>query len=924
MMNTTEPSVSLLSPDTIPGNILRRTKFFRPRALSDIISRDRFLEGLNSGLSGKITLVCAPAGFGKTTLLVEWLESSGRSSAWFSLDERDNELPVFVHAFATSVRTIFPDACQNTASLLKARQLPSLEQLATLIINDLADLPEDVILVMDDYHLIHTSEIHHLLDLLIEHLPLQLHLVLATRFDPPLSLSRWRARGYLHELRSTDLRFTLKETEAFLTCVLDKEVAHETASQLEEVTEGWIALLRLVTLSLSRITDRQAFIERLRNSPEKYVSGYLVEEVLSQQSPAVQSLLLRISILEQFCVDVCVAIMGSDTTREQVQGTLDWLEHSNMFLVPLDDLEGWYRFHHLFRVLLRQRMLDHCTAEELATLHHRASVWYAERGFIEEALKHALEAGDTPYAALLVEAQFLPARRYERWMLMERWLRLLPEELIQDSPTLLCARVWILQTHGLHTDLPRLLTATKQLLTARDSHVNDEDTRQSRLLHALVEIAWSHCYYRTGQAKSSLESARSALAWLPPGVEQVEIHVLMYLALSSQLTGQEEKALLEIDNALRNHAGNLANTAHLLIPQALVYLASGKLHMVEQTARHLLQTARDGGLTLSQNYAHWLLGVVHYERNLLDEAVYHFSVVITNQHLVNFWAVQDAMYGLALAYQAQGLSNKAQEAANALLTWVEEQHNMGELKAVYAFCAQLALLQDEVEKASQWCELAGEQELLGPMRFLEDPPLTKAYVLLAYGDEASVAQGQALLDNLKHSAETIHNTRKTIQVLILQAWAYELQGCLTEALDVLECALALGRPDGFIRVFADLTPLASVLQKLRKRRKARQVVDNTFDAYLQSILAAMIPLAASAASKGDLMRQEGLEPLTERELHILRLLDKGHTNKEIAYELVVTPGTVKVHTNNIYRKLSVNNRQSAVTLAKALGLLAEN
>lgn len=919
----TEPPVyPLLPAHTIPIDTLMRTKFYRPRASSDVIHRGRLYERLNNGLGGKITLVCAPAGFGKTTLLVEWLESTDRSAAWISLDERDNELPIFVHALATSLQTLFPDVCQNTASLLKARQLLSTDQVATLIINDLADIPDDLILVLDDYHLIHTGEIHHLLDMLIEHLPPQMHLVLTTRSDPPLSLSRWRAKGYLHDLRSTDLRFTLEETEAFLTRVLENEVSHETASALEEVTEGWIALLRLVILSLSRVDDRMAFLERLRRSPDRYVSGYLVDEILSQQSPAVQALLTRMSMLEQFCVDLCVAIMGSETTYEHVQATLDRFERSNLFLVPLDDQEGWYRFHHLFRTLLRQRMLDRSSKKELATLHSRASEWYAERGLIEEALRHALEAGDASYAARLVEAQFLPAREQERWMLMERWLHLLPEAQIQRSPILLCAKVWIMQTHAQHTDLPRLLRAIEHLLEQSDKQASSEDDHVFRLLHALVEIAWSHCYYRTGQAQLSLESARSAMVWLPPGEEHVEMYVLMYLAISSQLAGQEDVALMELDKGLRSHAQHLASAAHVLIAQGLVYLASGKLLQVEQTARHLLLIAREGGLTLSQKYAHWLLGVVYYERNLLDEAIYHFSVVITNKHLVNFWAVQDAMYRLALAYQAQGLSTMAQEAAQAMLRWVEEQHNMEELKASYAFCAHLSLLQDKVEQASQWCELAGEQEVLGPMRFLEDPPITKAYVLLAQGDETNVALGQVYLEALLQNALAIHNTRKTLQVLVLQAWAYELQGRLTEALDILESALTLGRPGGFIRVFADVPPLARVLQQLRKRLKAQQVVDTKFDAYLQSILAAMIPVAASSASKGDLMRQEGLEPLTERELQILRLLDEGHTNKEIARELVVTTGTVKVHTKNIYRKLSVNNRQAAVTLSKTLGLLA--
>jgi LuxR family transcriptional regulator, maltose regulon positive regulatory protein len=366
-------------------------------------------------------------------------------------------------------------------------------------------------------------------------------------------------------------------------------------------------------------------------------------------------------------------------------------------------------------------MVD-CSEMELATLPRRASEWYAQRGLIEESLRHALRAGDTSAAVCLVEAQFLPAREREQWTLMERWLRLLAEEQIQCSPILLCARVWILQTHSQHAGIPQVLKAIEHLLAQYDNQTSREDDHLFRLLHVLVENAWGHCYFRAGQAQLSLKHIRSAMAWLPPDEEQGEIFALMYLALSSQLAGQEEVALIELDEGLRSHAQNLVSTARLLIAQGLVYLAAGKLLQAEQTAHHLQQIAREGDLTLSHNYAHWLLGVVHYEWNVLDKAIYHFTVVNSNSHLVNFWAVQDAMCGLALAYQAQGLSTKAQEAARAMLRWVEEQHNLEELKAAYAFCAQVAILQGEVEQASQWCELAGEQEVLCPMRFLEDPP----------------------------------------------------------------------------------------------------------------------------------------------------------------------------------------------------------
>ncbi len=903
------------------SNSLMRTKLYRPRSGSDVIPRARLIERLNAGLGGNVTLVCAPIGFGKTTLLAGWLQTVDRHTAWLSLDEHDNELPVFVRSLTAALQTILPDAFGATDSLLKAPQFPPPDRVATLFINDLADVPEDIILVLDDYHLIRNREIHTLLELLIERMPPQLHLVLISRFDPPLPLARWRARGKLNELRSTDLLFTQEETQAFLARVLGSVVTHETTIALEERTGGWIAVLRLAALSLRSSSDRAAFIQQLDHYPDHSVSSYLVEEILAQLAPAVQELFERISFLDQFCAGLCAAILGKNTPYEQVQATLGWLESTNAFLVPLDEHHEWYRFHPLLKQLLRQRLQAHSSQEELARLHRRASAWYAEQGLIEQAIEHALAAGDAAYAASLVEAQFLRIFEQERWAQMERWLRLVPEEQIQGSPSLLVARAWILHVREQFKDFPHLLRAAEQLLGTSGSGASDPDDPQSKLLHAIIALLWSAFQFFTGQAQASLENARFALEWLPPGHEFLASTALGYLALSSQFTGQEDVALAELQRAMREQQAYPTITARLLFAQALVYLAAGKLHQLEHTARHLLQIAQEADLALSQNWAHWFLGVVNYEWNHLDAAVYHFSTVIGSPH-ARLLTVQEALFGLAVAYQAQGLSTQAQETARALLDLVQEQHNMRELMTAYAFSGQLALLQDEEEGAQQWLELAGEQEVFGPMISFEVPAITKAWMLLARGDDTSIARGQALLDELLHHVEAMHNTRKTIQVLALHAWASDLQGRETEALDVLERALARARPGGFLRTFADMPKLSKLLQELRKRRKARKALDKNLDTYLQRILAAMSPLPAQAVSKEELMKQEGLEPLTDRELQILHLLDKDLTNKEIARELVVTPGTVKVHTTNVYRKLSVNNRRAAVTLAKALGFLA--
>jgi len=902
---------------------LLRTKLTRPRLPSDVIPRPRLLERISAGLGDSLTLLCAPAGYGKTTLLAQWLATVSRPVAWLSLDAADNDLAVFMYGFTTAVQNIEPDACQASANLLHIPQLPPLQEVITLLINDLADVPEDIIVVLDDYHLIQASEIHTLLVELIEHLPQHLHLVLSSRAEPPLPLTKWRAKGQLHDLDTADVRFTLEETHIFLARLLGNDLANETARALAERTEGWVTALRLAALSLRGTADRAAFLARFGHAPDRTMSEYLVEEVLADIAPTEQDVLLRLSLLEQFNATSGATTLGGTATPEQVQALLDEWERTNLFLVPLDDRQGWFRFRHLFRAVLQQRLQTHVSQEERDALHQRASGWYAGQGLVDEALHHALAAGDAPGAAQLVAAQFLPAFEQERLMQMESWLRLVPEEQIQNSPGLLVARVWILQAHRQVADLPRVLTAAEQLLATSESSASDLDDRQSRLLRALIAVWWSQFqFFYTGQTQASLVSALSALEWFPAGEQYVASFALMYLAFSRHATGQLDVALVELNKALSDHSTHFTSTARLLFTLSFINLAAGKLHQVEQTARQLFNIAQKADLALSQNMAHWLFGVVAYERNDLNAAVYHYSTVIANRHLAHFWVVREAQFGLAFAYQAQGFDTRAQEIARDLLEWVQNQHNMRDLTTAYAFCGQLALAQDEVEAAAQWLDLVGEQQVLGPMMYFEDLPITRAWLLLTKGDQASVAEAQAHLTRLAQHVEAIHNTRKSIMVMALQAWTYELQGRTSDALAILERAIVLARPASFIRTFADVPALARLLQMLRKRTKARREGDSNLDTYLQRILIAMYPGDAQAVSTEALLRREGLEPLTERELQVLHLLDNGLTNKEIAHAMVVTPGTVKVHTNNLYRKLTVDNRRAAVSLAKALGLLA--
>ena len=847
------------TPAGSPRSLLQ-TKLYLPRIGSDVIPRARLIKRLNAALEGKSTLVCAPAGFGKTTLVGEWVQTIERPTAWLSLDERDNELAVFVSALLAALHTVFPAGFGATGSLLSTPHLPPPYRLATQLINDMTALPEEIVLVLDDYHRIHTGDVHTLLETLIVHLPHQVHVVIATRFDPPLPLASWVAKGYLHTVNHADLRFTLEEIQAFLRRMLGDELAQELAGELAERTEGWIAVVRLAALSLGGTADTAGLLERVRHCTDRSVSRYLLDEVFHQLPPSVQTVLEQLSILEQCCADLCVAISGDAFTREQVQVTLDALVHSHIFLVPLDDHQGWYRFHNLFQELLQQRLREQRNAEEIATLHRRASTWYAIQGLIDEAIGHALMAGDPSRASQLVEAHFHWAFEQEGWMQMERWLRVLPEDQVQRSPCLLLARAWILQTHGRLTDLPPLLASVERLLATSNSDRPDQADSLHRLLHAVMAICWSQCQYFAGRVQESLESAQRALRWNPPGEEYLASLALMYLAFSQQATGQEIEALVTLQEALLDHAMQPSSTVRLLFSQAMTFLAAGKLHQVEHIAEYVLRLAQQADLALSHAWAHWLLGLVQYEWNNLDAAVSHFSVVVANRYHVHSWTVQEALYGLALTYQAQGRDVEAQKAARDLLDFVQEQHCQRDLLVAYAFYGQFTLLQDGVEAAEPWLAMAGKQEeLVGPMTSLEVLPITYAWMLLAKGDEVHVTRAHVLLSRLSQYVEAIHSTRKAVQVLALQAWAYDLQGKDSEALDALERALVLARPGGFIRTFADLPMLFPILQKLRTLQRNRHAVDK-MDTYLKRVLVAMNPVAARTALREELLREEGLEP----------------------------------------------------------------
>ena len=416
---------------SIGNQVLLQTKLHQPRVTADLVQRPRLKEALDNGLDRPLILVAAPAGFGKSTLLSAWLETCDLPHAWISLDEADNDLGVFLAYFLAALQTLFPDALPETRAFLTGISLPAVGVIARSLINELDGLERDFILVLDDYHLIRAQPVHELLSLLLQHPPQGLHLVIATRQDPPLPLGVLRARNQVAEIRGHDLRFSLAEIAAFVERTLGAPLADDALAVLAEKTEGWAAGLRFATLTLRYGGDVDSHLAGL-HAENRYVTDYLMSEVLSQVSPAMRRFLLKTSILDQVCSSLGEAVIGPDDPECQPQEFLAWLEQAAMFTVALDSHGEWYRYHHLFRELLRDQLARQANAGEIATLHARASAWFARHGSLEEALQHALLGHDTPAAVRLLAEQRHALMDSEQWQLHERTLRMFPAETVAE------------------------------------------------------------------------------------------------------------------------------------------------------------------------------------------------------------------------------------------------------------------------------------------------------------------------------------------------------------------------------------------------------------------------------------------------------------------------------------------------------------
>jgi LuxR family transcriptional regulator, maltose regulon positive regulatory protein len=920
------PATTPAAAATAERDVLLATKLHIPRSRPDFVARPRLADRLAPTQGGEVTLVCAPAGFGKTALLADWARRDRRPVAWLSLDDADNDPARFWRHTTAALERVHPVDADRVAALLGGLQPTSFEAVVTALVNELAGVTEEVVLVLDDYHLVQAPAVHASLGFLIDHLPPQLRLVLSSRADPPLPLARLRARGQLAELRERDLRFTSKEATELLLAAVGAELPEAAVALLQERTEGWVAGLQLAALSLQGHGNPTGFVTSFSGS-HRYVLDYLAEEVLDRQPEQLREFLLETSVLERLSGPLCDAVTG----RADSQQLLEHIERVNLFLVPLDEVRRWWRYHHLFADLLRVHLAQE-QPEQVPKLHQAAAAWCEQHGLVDEAVRHALASGDALWATRLVEQHLGETLRRGESVTLQRWLSVLPEEGVRSRPAL-CLAQGLMELHLGHLDsVERLLEHAERALEVSAERQGLEAPTDGGMVAegpAAIALLRSELASARGDPERTTEFARSALAQMAEEEHGPRLWARWLQLLADWMSGRMEKAasgfakiLTEARTTADPHP--LTTSCHTL---GWVQQDRGKLDAALQTYREGLRFATRGGrfLPFHAGEAHLGIAQVLYARNQLDEALRHVTeaIELTGQ-VVEFRLPAFGMVSLAWIRQAMGDAAGALEAIDEACLLLPATAVVTMFSPAHTERAGLLLAQGRVAEAEHWTEerrLGAEDDISYPQ---ERDYLVLARVLLARHDPE---RALGLLERLHALAAAQGRTGSVIEVRALQALARSASGDQAGALAALAEALTLGAPEGYLRVFLDEgPPMAALLhQLLVGRRQQRLAAAGAPREYLARMVDAFervgLPIRPPVGRDGVVVVAGLVEPLTARELEVLQLLAAGAPNRAIAEQLVVTQETVKKHLSHLFDKLGVANRTQAVARARELGLL---
>ena len=882
------------------------TKLYIPPSRPGIVQRPRLIERLTMGC--RLTLISAPAGFGKTTLVSEWIAGCEGPAAWLSLDERENDLSCFLTYLVAALQTIKAGIGEGLLTALQSPQPPSTEAILTALLNEITTIPDNFILVMDDYHSIDSQSVDQALTFLVEHQPPQMHLVIATREDPSLPLARLRVRGQLTELRAADLRFMPAEAAEFLNRMMGLNLSDGDIAALEARTEGWIAGLQLAALSMQGREDSASFIKSFTGS-HRFVLDYLIEEVLGQQSEKIQTFLLRTSILDRMCGSLCDAVLLDPSISGQE--ILEQLEHTNLFIVPLDNDRRWYRYHHLFGDLLRQCLGQ---PQELSEYHLRASAWYEVNDDLAEAFKHALAAGDFEQAARLAEAVWQRMERSFQTLAWLGWVKKLPDAAI-------CSRPWLcVQVGWAYSDVGELAPSETYLQIAERALAGMEDQDEFKSIPATIALIRSGNAQIEGDLPETVRYAELSIQLAPENDLLIRAQAAITLGFTQWAVGDVD-ASLQAMRTWMNDMEELGNQMYVIASAFVVAdmeVILGHLGEAKKALQEKIQQAAVYGKEAINVTAHHHLGLAMLSHERGDDAAVtqrlQLVAELGQRSTLIDWAHR---WGLAQAR----LKESAGE-WDAALKYLDEaqrgyvKNPIPMLQPVEAHKARIYLKQGRLDMAQAWARerrlsVRDEASYLG-----EYEHLILARIRLAECSFDGVCQ---MLERLLTLAETQKRTGSVIEILLMQALVHQAQGNQSQAFAVLERALKLTEPEGYIRIFVDEgEPTRALISEFQSEVAIRAhpmlgYVDRILDFFPQKV-------EDKLQSKIVNQKSKIVDPLSERELEVLKLLRGELSGPQIAGQLIVSLNTLRTHTKNIFNKLGVNNRREAVRRAEELDL----
>jgi LuxR family maltose regulon positive regulatory protein len=897
---------------------LLQTKLFIPPVRPGCVARPRLLEHLQGGLRRAVTLVSAPAGYGKTTLVSGWLHQSAIRAAWLTLDESDNDPIRFLQYFITVIGKFVPAIQISLMSVLQGMPLAPFQALLNILINKITESGEHFALVLDDFHHIHAQPVLEMTAYFVDHIPPQVHLVLISRSDPPFPLARLRAGDLLLEIRADHLRFTGDEIARFLSEGNGAELSDSDIAALEARTEGWIAGLQLASIALrSRLAlqggeNVHQFVAAFTGS-HSYVMDYLTQEVLALQPAPVRAFLLKTSILDRMCGPLCSALLpGEAAGPGGGQAMLYALEQSHLFVIPLDDGRCWYRYHHLFSDVLN-RYLEQQFPQEIPELHRRASVWFEQNGYYYEAIHHSLQAGDQERAARLVDQNGCMLLMRGEVVNLLKWIEAVGPA-GQDLPWIAIQKAWGLCLTGQIDRIDGPLQNARRIIAALEPGESVE-TMQGALIAADAFRA-----NLQGKTQQATDLARQALDCLPVMTDfscSLRSAATSILGDANWINGDLEGAQHAYQEAaqISQAVGNIHLTIIYSANLADILLKQGQLHRAARVYSDTLQMARtpDGQVSPLVERCYAGLGQIDYQWNVLDRAEEHLQQCLELSQRwasIEYQAVAQAM--LAGLYTAQGRPEPARDALFAVERLIEayafSPWRSNWLKAALArgWLAQ----QNPAKAADLFPDLATTIDTLpaeaGLTNLSAPRTLTALRLRLADGEADAVL---ALSERLLHRLEGARRVELELEILILRALAFQQKADADQALGVLKRAFALARPGGYMRIFLDEGE--SMARLLYRARSDRQEMG-----YAAELLAAL----GKSPQPGLPLAQILIEPLTARELEVLKLIEAGCSNQDIAGRLVISLPTVKRHISNIYTKLGANSRTQAVARGKELEL----